>query len=131
MFKKYLKTLFSPIFPFDPPWKHQKTKGFLMFSGGSKENIGKKRVKQLRTNVPIISLFFKRNGDPDIIWKIMTEIWTQKKGRSSKFEWFNAHNYHRRMLQKKDPINDHNWRFHCSRSKKITKWMKKVFSDNI
>ena len=33
------------MFPFDPPWKHQKTFGFLMFSGGSKGNIGKKKVK--------------------------------------------------------------------------------------
>ena len=30
------------MFPFDPT---EKTKGFVMFSGGSKENIGKKRVK--------------------------------------------------------------------------------------
>ena len=30
-----------PNVPFWSPWKHQKTKGFLMFSGGSKGNIGK------------------------------------------------------------------------------------------
>ena len=30
--------------PFRYPWKHQKTFGFRMFSGGSKWNIGKKRV---------------------------------------------------------------------------------------
>ena len=34
-------TLFFPVFSFDPP---KNTKGFLMFSGGSKGNIGKKRV---------------------------------------------------------------------------------------
>ena len=27
-------THFMPLFSFDNPWKHQKTKGFLMFSGG-------------------------------------------------------------------------------------------------
>ena len=65
------------MFPFDPPWKHQKnksflmktksflmktksflmktksflmkTKSFLMFSGGSKGNIGKKKVKHQRS----------------------------------------------------------------------------------
>ena len=35
---------FLPNVPFWSPWKHQKTFGFLMFSGGSKGNIGKKRV---------------------------------------------------------------------------------------
>ena len=36
---------FLPTVPFSSPWKHQKTKGFLMFSGASKRNIGKKRIK--------------------------------------------------------------------------------------
>ena len=36
---------FLPNIPFLSLWKHQKTKGFLMFSGGTKGNIGKKRVK--------------------------------------------------------------------------------------
>ena len=36
---------FLPNVPFWSPWKHLKTKDFVMFSGGSKENIGKKRVK--------------------------------------------------------------------------------------
>ena len=38
------KILFNPLLPNVPfwsPWKHQKTFGFLMFSGGSKGNIGK------------------------------------------------------------------------------------------
>ena len=39
-------TFFFPIFPIDwSPWKHRKTKDFLMISGGSKRNIRKKRVK--------------------------------------------------------------------------------------
>ena len=38
---------FLPNVHFWPPWKHQKTCGFFMFSGGSKENIGKKRVKHI------------------------------------------------------------------------------------
>ena len=32
---------FLPNVPFWFPWKHQKTLDFLIFSGGSKENIGK------------------------------------------------------------------------------------------
>ena len=35
---------FLPNIPFWSCWKHQKTKGFLMFSGWSKGNIEKKRV---------------------------------------------------------------------------------------
>ena len=35
---------FLPNVPFWSPWKHQKTFGFLMLSGGSKGNIGKKTV---------------------------------------------------------------------------------------
>ena len=33
---------------FYTPWKHQKTKGFLMFSGGIKETSGMKWVNQMR-----------------------------------------------------------------------------------
>lgn len=36
---------FFPVFPFDLSWKHEKTKGFLIFSVGSTGNIRKKRVK--------------------------------------------------------------------------------------
>ena len=32
------------------PWKHQKTEGFLMFSRGTKGNIGKKRIKNQSNN---------------------------------------------------------------------------------
>ena len=39
-------TLSFPRFPFDPHEKHQKAFGFLMFSGGSKGNTGKKRVNK-------------------------------------------------------------------------------------
>ena len=31
-------TLFTPLTSFDTPWKHQKTRVFLMFSGGIKRN---------------------------------------------------------------------------------------------
>ena len=37
-------TLFFPMFSFDPPESIRKT-GFLMFSGGSKGDTGKERVK--------------------------------------------------------------------------------------
>ena len=48
------------MFPFDPPCKHQKTKGFLMFSGGSERNIGKEMVR-----VPQVSMntIFNFNSD--------------------------------------------------------------------
>ena len=42
---------FLPNVPFKFPCKHQKTKGFLVFSGGSERNIGKEMV-----NVPQISM---------------------------------------------------------------------------
>ena len=38
-------TLLFPMFPFDSPWKRQKTKGFLTFWGGLKENIVKKGLR--------------------------------------------------------------------------------------
>ena len=41
--------LFLPNVPFRSPWKLQKTIGSLMFSGGSKGNIGKKRVNHVFT----------------------------------------------------------------------------------
>ena len=43
-----VNSMFHPFLhnvPFWSPWKQQKTKGFLIFSGGSKGNIGKKKVK--------------------------------------------------------------------------------------
>ena len=39
-------THFFPMFSFDPP-KNVKTKGCLMFLGGSEESIGKRRVNQI------------------------------------------------------------------------------------
>ena len=41
-----------PMFSFDVPCKHQKTRGFLLFSGRSKGNTGLKRVN---TQIEIIS----------------------------------------------------------------------------
>ena len=46
-FSYYTLTHFFPMFPFSP----QKTKGFLMFSGGSKGNIGKKWVNDFPDDV--------------------------------------------------------------------------------
>ena len=43
--------------PFWSPWKHQKTKGFLMFSGGSKGNIGKKMANFFRSPFSTITPF--------------------------------------------------------------------------
>ena len=39
-------THFQPMFPFYTPWKHQKNKGFLKFSGGCRKGeFGLKSVK--------------------------------------------------------------------------------------
>ena len=35
---KTLLTHFMPLISFDTPWKYQKTKGFMMFSGGIKRD---------------------------------------------------------------------------------------------
>ena len=45
VFEQLTLTLFFPMFPFDSHENIRKPKGFLMFSGGSKGNIGKKKVK--------------------------------------------------------------------------------------
>ena len=42
---EYRVNLFLPNFSYWSPWKHRKTKDFLMISRGSKGNIRKKRVK--------------------------------------------------------------------------------------
>ena len=45
------------MFLFYTPWKHQKTFGFLVFSGGKKWNIGQKLVKEVdrnNSNLPMI-----------------------------------------------------------------------------
>ena len=44
--KSHILHHFLPNVPTCSPWKYQKNFGFLMFSGRSKEKIGKKRVKQ-------------------------------------------------------------------------------------
>ena len=45
---------FLPNVPFRSPYKHQKSKGFLMFSGGSKGNyIEDKRVTALQIRIKI------------------------------------------------------------------------------
>ena len=96
-FPNDILTLSFPMFPFDlaentrkpmafrkteNQWlseKHQETNGFLMFSGGSKGNIGKKRVK-LRGAHRVKSF----SGFPDLDWKPGTlffhhelDYWTQ------------------------------------------------------
>ena len=55
MFDENYKTRnpFLPNVLFWSPWKYQKSKGFLMFSGGSKVNIGKKRLG-IRNNFHIL-----------------------------------------------------------------------------
>ena len=53
-------THFWPMFPFYTPWKHQKTKGFLVFSGGTKWEHWPNWVKQpsnLHSTLFMISFF--------------------------------------------------------------------------
>ena len=50
-------TLSFSMFPFDPPENIRKPKVFMMFSGGSKRNIGKKRVKGTLENM-FLKIFF-------------------------------------------------------------------------
>ena len=48
------------MFPFDPSEnirKPNQAKRFLMFSGGSKRNIGKKKVKYAHNHIKEISIF--------------------------------------------------------------------------
>ena len=45
LWNSMLLTHFKPMIPFYTPWKRQKIKGFLTFSGVKKGNIGMKWVK--------------------------------------------------------------------------------------
>ena len=49
-----VKISFLLNIPFWFPWKHQKTKDFLMLLGESKGNIRKKRVNQYPVNVSLL-----------------------------------------------------------------------------
>ena len=62
--------------PFWSLWKQQKTFGFLMFSGGSKQNIRKKRVKDSRHFImdPIWLVFTKENGPLSQQWLTHTSV---------------------------------------------------------
>ena len=59
--KDHFFNFFLPKVLFWSPWKHQKTKGFLIFSRGSEGNIGKKRVK-LVLKLLLNSKSFTRSG---------------------------------------------------------------------
>ena len=48
---------FLAIVPFWSPWKYQETKGFLVFSGGSKGNITKKRANSVVSNNKTLEAF--------------------------------------------------------------------------
>ena len=55
-------TLFFPMFPFDPPWKHQITKGFRMFSRGvKKEHWEEKGYWQKQQNATSVFLLLHLN----------------------------------------------------------------------
>ena len=55
-FLSFISTLFLPMFPFWYLWKHQKTFGFLIYSGKWKGNIGKKRVKYEANNFKVLNM---------------------------------------------------------------------------
>ena len=53
--QKWVKRFLSPFLPnvaLWSLWKHHKTFGFLMFSGGAKGYIGKKRINMVKLNPP-------------------------------------------------------------------------------
>ena len=52
---------FLPNVPFWSPWKHQKTFGFLKLTGGSKRNIGKKRVNWISAPPKHVRIMVKVN----------------------------------------------------------------------
>lgn len=62
---------FFPVFPFDLSWKHEKTKGFLIFSVGSNGNIRKKRVKLNGRSLTMLQPFhaeiYPENVDVDLL----------------------------------------------------------------
>ena len=58
--KKLCLTLFFPMFSFDPPENIRKPLGFLMFSGGSKGNVVKKRVNAY------FCYYFRKAGESEI-----------------------------------------------------------------
>ena len=74
MFSRVPLTLFFPMFLLDPPENIIKTFGFLMFSGGSKGNIEKERVKELTEALhEVFFLFGQLNPfQPSVTFHIKT-----------------------------------------------------------
>ena len=60
------------------PWKHQKTKGFLMFSGGSKENIVKRWANQTNITASAHYLRLKSVQIRSFFWSEYEKIRTTK-----------------------------------------------------
>ena len=52
------RLIFMPLSSFDTPWKHQKTSGFRMFSGVSKEISGMKWVNVIWKHLQIMDYSF-------------------------------------------------------------------------
>ena len=70
-----ISSIINPFFnnvPFWSPWEHQKIKGFL-FSGGSKGNIGKKRVNLWKVNNKWLAKL-TINWLVSILWEILL-VW--------------------------------------------------------
>ena len=59
-FTCHLIKAFLPIVSVLFPWRHQKTFGFLMFSGASKGDIGKKALKHTAWKVSVFVVFLVR-----------------------------------------------------------------------
>ena len=84
----FMLNLFFPNVPFGPPSKHQKTKGFLIFSGASKRNIGKKRI-QVNGSVyskPYILTFLTVQSLS--LWKAWSREWLLLAAAKSYFWWY-------------------------------------------
>ena len=74
---------FLPNIPFWLPWKHQKTKDFLMFSGGSKGNVGKK--EDLIKTQRIVARNVLHNWNESVNLKVNLHCQSGKKVGSNKF----------------------------------------------
>ena len=74
------------------PWKHQKTKGFLMFLRGSKKNLGKKRIKTVKglhslpgtsqtgiRNIGVYVLIQKGAKNREVDWVFECQRWAFRK----------------------------------------------------
>ena len=67
------------------PWKHQKTFGFLIFSGGSKASIGKKRVNYISLKIVIEDYLRPYQSLWWSVFAKLEQIWANQKESKKMF----------------------------------------------